>query len=416
MVASLREKHIVIALCVPEKKHRQFFDKLRVCTTEINARNKCDGGRGISFSFVKMHYDEKRDEVLTDTWEDVDVVLHKVSALHPKTAGALKRWCTAASWSRRRKHLPPVVVVDPVDVTRVVLRRSLVCELLSSRLKQPFCPMPRSWLWTRGDEALTPLGPFSSSPRTEERDASLGVRADPPGERWWIVKPDLSSGPAFTHHMVIWRGAHPESAPPKEVQQLLPPEANEFVVQEFLFSAIPVVIKVYCIGTYVFVKAVSETPLMRHILSGAGAPVMMDSQKKFENDAEWEKEVVQWKKFLAEGGRMHAHCSQIAAQLTEELGLTLFGFDLLLVPEHLCSRGAILPDASAGPPEELITTSPYSHAPLFDEVRDSPTRLLCSAIPVLVDVNYFPGFSGVEKLGERLLELIESRVMNEPLF
>ncbi|RNF09916.1 hypothetical protein TraAM80_01968 [Trypanosoma rangeli] len=406
------EKHVVIALCGSAKKKRQSFDKLQRYLEDVGAARSGSEGCGdvrFTFSFLEMHYDEVENKFSTVTREDADVVLHKISTLPPSAVGALRRWCVVASKERRRRHLPPVILVDPVEKTRLVLRRSLIYKLLGSHLKRPFCQIPCSWLWTRDEVSLVPLGFVSLGLNDEEAAGSPGTTQHPP-ERWWMAKPDLSTGPPFTHHMVIWKGVQPKSDLPEEVRCLLPPSGNAFVVQEFLSYALPVVIKVYCIGSRVFVKAVSTTPLLRRVLSGMGAPVFVDSQSKFLNETGWEEEEACWRSYLAEGGRAHTQCSQIAKVLFQGLGLTLFGFDLLLTPEHGLQQGSTLPAAlsisqKTSPHTILLDTS------LFDVVTGAPSALLCSASPVLIDVNYFPGFAGVEDAAEHMLDAIKAKVL-----
>ncbi|RNF21809.1 uncharacterized protein Tco025E_03213 [Trypanosoma conorhini] len=416
MSAGSGERHVVIALCGSAKKKRQSFDKLQRYVEETGRGRGGGGGDGnahVTFSFLEMHYDEGQDTFSTVAGMDADVVLHKVSTLPPSAVGALRRWCAAASQRRRRRRLPPVLLVDPMETTRLVLHRSLTYKMLDSRLKRPFCRIPCSWLWTRDCASLVPLG-FSSPGLGDGEATPPPGTAQRPREKWWIAKPDLSTGPPFTHHMVIWKGVQPVSAMPEEVRRLLPAGGSAFVVQEFLSHALPVVIKVYCIGRHVFVKAVSTTPLLRRVLSEMGGPVFVDSQSKFPTETGWEKEEACWRSYLAEGGSAHTQCREIAEVLVQELGLTLFGFDLLLTPEHGSRQGSSWPGASAAS-QETSPNAAWLDAPLFDGATGAPAAPLCSAAPVLVDVNYFPGFAGVEDAAARVLDVVKSKVLGTPV-
>ncbi|ORC88842.1 uncharacterized protein TM35_000152730 [Trypanosoma theileri] len=451
MSASPGGRRVVIALCGSEKKHRQSFDRLRQYVEsrrEVGVGNgTANGGNGngsgngsssssgiiatscdaaavatanvISFSIVKLCYDDNSNKLFTETGvdEDVDVVLHKISTLPSKAAVALKEWCVVTSRKRLQKQLSPVIIIDPMESTRLVLQRSFVCKLFDGRLRRPLCLTLRSWLWTRNsDDAMMPLG-ISSFVLGD----AIACEVPHSSSMWRIMKPDLSTGPPHTHHMVVWKGSSdPETPVPEKVQRLLPKEFDTFVLQGFLISSIPVVIKVYCIGTSVFVKAVSTTPLLRKILAGAGEPVFVDSQVKYPDEEGWKEQEKNWKSFLAEGGRMYTTCSQISSHIAEELHLSLFGFDLLLVPHHLSRHDSFLLDAAAiATPEMIQTTSTTTNGissilheeNLFDKTTGTPTPLLSSAVPVLVDVNYFPGFSGIENASESLLEVITSKVM-----
>ncbi|KEG09449.1 hypothetical protein DQ04_05201010 [Trypanosoma grayi] len=407
MPASPGSRRIVIAVCGSEKKHQQSFDKLKRYVDE-----KGDGD-GVLFAVVTMCYEGNKNKLTTETGgEGVDVVLHKVSTLHPMAGEALERWCAVATRKRRRRGLPPVIVVDPVEHTQLVLRRSFLNKLLDGRLRRPLCPMPRSWLWARQGAPMTPLGLSSFVLHDASADAAELHRSDgPPGERWWIAKPDISTGDPQAHHMVVWRGVQPIESLPEEVCRLLPSELNAFIVQEFLACALPVVLKVYCIGTDAFVRVVSTAPLLRCVLAQTNGPVFIDSQQKYPDDDTWERETTQWMKYLAKGGRAHAQCTKIAAELAEELQLTLFGFDLLLIPENLSRDGSIRLDAASTARERSLAASRRDAPLLFDEVTGAATSFLCSAVPVLVDVNYFPGFAGMENAEERLLNVIESKVL-----
>ncbi|KAF5222820.1 hypothetical protein ECC02_004152 [Trypanosoma cruzi] len=402
MSTAPRGKQFVIALCSSERK-KPFFEKLQRYVEEKGSlEREGDDGAHVTFSFVWMQYDPERNKFSTGTENDADLVLHKVSTLPPKAVGALCRWCAAASRRRRRGRIPPVIIIDPVELTRLVLQRSLLYKMLDGRLKRPLCPVPHSWLWIRDGASLTPLG-LSSFVLSDEEDTEVMGASQSSRETWWIVKSDISTGPSFTHQMVIWKGCRPEKSLPEEVLSLLSSCVNSFVLQEFFLHAISVVIKVYCIGTVVFVKAVPTAPLLRCVLSKMGGPVFVDSQEKFPIDAGWVEEEARWRNYLAVGGRAHTQCSQIAEQLVRELGLTLFGFDLLLVPKKVSGQcdtplGASLRDA-----------------PLFDEVTGAPSALLCSATPVIVDVNYFPGFSGVENVAEHVLDVIKSKALGTPV-
>ncbi|KAG8348215.1 hypothetical protein ERJ75_000425300 [Trypanosoma vivax] len=404
MVCVPKITHIVIGLYASEKKHRQSFERLRRYVEEVGGSDTAQScNDALSYSLVNMIFDAKDNVLTTEDNQEVDVVLHKVSTLSPNASSTLMEWCGVVSLRRHERGLPPVVIVDPLSSAEYVTRRSRVYERLGSKLPLPLCITPRSWLWARGDLSMRALLSPSYLLPHDRRDTT-----------WWIAKTDLATGPSYTHRMVVWRGPRPEAALPPSVLALLPVESTSFVVQEFFIEAVPFVIKVYCIGMFVGAKVVSTTPLLQ-LLRGQALgdgnaeaigeePVCFDSQKVFTDKEEWKSDTELarcWQNFLSEGGHGYVQCAHIAAQLAQELHLTLFGFDLLLVPR--------------GRPANDCPLLEMDRASLFDSVTGAPTPLLSEALPVVVDVNYFPSFSGVRHMEQHVLDVIKTKVFGAGL-
>lgn len=408
---------LVVALCGSEKKHRQSFEKIRRYAEGIRDESGKNGtptfGGGRTFVFVDMKYDAHNREMTTDDDDmKVDVVLHKLSTLPPEAFGALLEWCEATSAKRRQKRLPPVVVIDPPNAARVVMKRSTLAKALEGRPVPSFFLTPRSWFCSCGGGALEPLG-WRNTDSTVIPDTTEGSC------EWWITKTDLSTGPSYTHRMVVWQGPVPTNGVPEAVMKLLPSESQTYIVQKFFLSALPFVLKVYCVREYVAIRAVSAFSLLRALLDGYSSinsnregfqPVCIDSQKIFANKDLWDQQNPQlaqhWQRYLIEGGEAHTQCKAIAAQLSQTLQLSLFGFDLLLLPKDLPSGNQ--------PILESPITAEAVGALLFEEKGvGSPTILLRTAVPMVVDVNYFPGYAGMSEVERRITEMIESSVVSK---
>nr|CCC92387.1 conserved hypothetical protein [Trypanosoma congolense IL3000] len=360
--------------------------------------------------FVDMKFDTANCKMSTENDLEVDVILQKTSTLPPEAFQALLQWCEVTSALRSEKELPPVVVIDPPQIAQVVLRRSLLVSVLHSGMPASLCLTPRSWV------CHCPAGVPELIEGGDKEGTEKRVEDGNGSEAWWIAKTDLSTGLPYTHRMVVWYGPFPRGGVPLAVRRLLPSEASTFVMQEFLVHAIPFVLKVYCVGGHMSIRAVPVASLAyvgcRELYSPHGEglsrePIAVDSQKMFSHKGEWERQHPQlanfWRSYLAEGSQFHSRCLHIASQLSQVLQLSLFGFDLLLLPAEPDWKGWSKPNCPMTP--EAVGKL------LFDEENEGvPTAVLRNVFPVVVDVNYFPGYGGMPNVEQYMLELIESRV------
>ncbi|GET89043.1 hypothetical protein, conserved [Leishmania tarentolae] len=490
--------------------------------------------------------------------DEVDVVLHKVATFGtPAAIRALRKWCKGVQKRRSRQRRAPLVVVDPIEKVQLLMTRSMLCKLLNNMGNdgQPIALMPRTFLWdcasdtacrhtggTNGSSAVTPLGIHSFASLEEQKEARANGTA---AEHWWIAKPDNSTGPAFTHHLVMWLTRDADVSVPAAVKAALPTEARRFILQELYVYALPVVLKVYCVGQHISVKVNPTVSLLAYLWEHthgstlADVPVTMDSQDEgffstvasiststlprtfsatpstVDNAAQsalatnaddaaqpaasptmnaskaddpppsptelpqgtsrescsaeqspiaWESMIVpvdNWNAFLARGTPAYTAISKLAQDLSgyAGIGLSLYGFDVVLVPQNLAhtyqrkgSRGigrtegatvryeGVAPSQSkvahrsadtaerpqrmsvsqsmrkltgdnasapAGPVPQLFRASD-----MFDPASGAPTSLLLDSIPVVIDVNYFPGYKGVAEVSQCMLELIALKSMH----
>ncbi|KAG5477851.1 hypothetical protein LSCM1_05153 [Leishmania martiniquensis] len=461
--------------------------------------------------------------------DEVDVVLHKVATFGTSLAiRALEGWCKFAQKRRSRQQRTPLVVIDPLEKVQLLMKRSMLYKLLDNLgdSGQPVALIPRTFMWdppsralsrrtggTIGSSTATPLGIHSFTLMEEKETRANGTAT----ERWWIAKPDEGTGPAFTHHLVIWLTRGADVTVPAAVKAALPAEAHRFILQEFYMYALPVVLKVYCVGSNVKVKVNPTVNLLSHLWEQTrgstvlDVPVTMDSQDKAffstvtsastarlqpalsstASDADygmqsgtwptmsaskaaaaplspterpqgpssgsasadqsfiaWESMIApadKWNAFLAPGTPAHTAISKLAQDLSgyAGIGLSLYGFDLLLVPQYLAhtyqrkgargightegatvryegvaaslSRAAPRPSGSHGartlpgvgasaPPSPV--SQPFRASDMFDPTSGAPTSLLLDSIPIVIDVNYFPGYKGITEANQHMLELI----------
>ncbi|EPY28192.1 hypothetical protein STCU_05255 [Strigomonas culicis] len=366
---------------------------------------------------------------------EVDVVLHKVASFGtPDAEQALVRWCKGVDRHRARRRQPPVIMMDPLEKVGLLTTRSMLCQLLDKDEAdgRPLALIPRTFLWQRSTQpleasALTPVGlrSFALPHDAAQRDGL-----------WWIAKPEEGTGPAFTHHLVMWHGTEACVAPAVAAQ--LPPQSNTFVIQEFYASALPVVVKVYCIGPRVFIK-VNPTIHLLATLRGSTAsvnvPVQMDSQNRslFSKEALTTEDGTTyapapsalWDRFFAPGTAARANVAQLAANLSSEsgLGLQLFGFDILLLPRYAAhahqrdlSKGigyaaasdhASTTDAAPHRQEEAEKYLVRPPSDMFDLASGAATPLLMESVPIVIDMNFFPGYSGMPSANTDMMHLID---------
>lgn len=155
-----------------------------------------------------------------------------------------------------------------------------------------------------------------------------------------------------------------------------------------------------------------------------------------------------WDAFLAPGTPAYTAVSKLAAEMSGfgGIGLTMYGFDIVLVPQHLAhayqrksTRGIGHTDGATVKYETASTTSPRRSSPatsaltspaaaaaanaagaaaplpfkaddMFDRATGAPTPLLLDSIPVVIDVNYFPGYKGVAEANQHMMELMANKV------
>lgn len=477
--------------------------------------------------------------------DEVDVVLHKVATFGtPVAIRALHQWYNGAQKRRSRQRRAPLIVVDPLEKVQLLMTRSMLCKLLNNVGDdgQPIALIPRTFVWdcpsdaacrharrTNGSSAATPLGIHSFTSMEEQEARANGTAA----EHWWIAKPDESTGAAFTHHLVMWLTRDADVSVPTAVKAALPTEACRFILQELYVYALPVVLKVYCVGSHISVKVNPTVSLLNYLWEHtrgstlADVPVAMDSQDKAffstvasvstsrsqptlsamtsstDDDAlpatsptmnatnaagappsptelpqgtssesasaeqsliAWESMVVPvdyWNAFLAPGTPAYTAISKLAQDLSGDagVGLSLYGFDLVLVPQYLAhtyqrkgARGigraegatvryeGVAPSLSKVAHRSADTAKPVQRIPashsmrklpgagasappspvsqlfrasdMFDLASGAPTSLLLDSIPVVIDVNYFPGYKGVAEVNQHMLELIALKSMH----
>lgn len=474
--------------------------------------------------------------------DDVDVVLHKVATFgSPSAIRALGRWCRQAQKQRSRRRQTPLVVVDPLEKVQLLMTRSMLYKLLDNTGADGHSAalIPRTFMWDRpgaqrlpmtsngsdmaaggdsgdgGTVAATPLGIHSFA--VVDDDLSKDARANGTAQgRWWIAKPDEGTGPAFTHHLVMWCTRSQDVRVPAAVQATLPKESNRFILQELYVYALPVVIKVYCIAPHIYIKVNPTVKLLNHLWERThgstvvDVPVFMDSQDNAffsaiaslsattsrptlsqttsgadyaaapnersatppaqalsrlpsrgsespQSPVALSREVLQsaatdplvvpwesmiapselWDAFLAPGTPAHIAVSRLAQEMSGfgGIGLTMYGFDIVLVPQHLAhsyqrkssrgigrAEGATVryesaPTPSPAPPKTSSSSGaspanplPFKASDMFDLATGAPTSLLLDSIPVVIDVNYFPGYKGVVEANQHMMELIAAKV------
>lgn len=481
----------------------------------------------------------------TALMDEVDVVLHKVATFGtPVAIRALHQWYKGAKRRRSRQRRAPLMVIDPLEKVQLLMTRSMLCKLLNNAGDdgQPIALIPRTFMWdcpsnaacghagrTNGSSAATPLGIHSFTSMEEQEARANGTAA----EHWWIAKPDESTGPVFTHHLVMWLTRDADVSVPAAVKAALPTEACRFILQELYVYALPVVLKVYCVGSHISVKVNPTVSLLNYLWEHtrgstvADVPVTLDSQDKAFFSAvgsvstsrsqptlsamtsstddgvqpvtspamnpttvvgvppsptepprgtssesasaeqpliAWESMVVpadNWNAFLAPGTPAYTAISKLAQDLSGDagIGLSLYGFDLVLVPQYLAhayqrkgargigrTEGATvryegvapslskvahrstdtaesaqrlpgshnmrkLPGASASVPPTPASQL-FRASDMFDPASGAPTPLLLDSIPVVIDVNYFPGYKGVAEVNQHILELIALKSMH----
>lgn len=140
-----------------------------------------------------------------------------------------------------------------------------------------------------------------------------------------------------------------------------------------------------------------------------------------------------WDAFLSPGAPAHRHLCRLAAALSASdggLGLSLYGFDVVLLPRALThdSQRAACPvgfGRSENEEEEVHhkkeegngdTTEPAAIAPgtvfaytpedMFSLETGAATPLLLDSVPVVIDVNYFPGYKGMPGAAASILRLL----------
>ncbi|CCW65939.1 unnamed protein product [Phytomonas sp. Hart1] len=416
--------------------------------------------------------------------EEVDVILHKVITYGlPEVTRALHAWCERVSQLRISFKRPPLMVLDSIDKMQVLSLRSVVYKFLdnldaghhSSTL------MPRTFWWEspetsktpkcEGDlgvdgngvmsispqHVFTPIGTHSSLLESEKPHTHSASHLS--GENWWVAKPDECTGLSYTHDLVIWKSPNAEVWVPPEIQATLNVEPSAYIIQEFYTYAFPVVVKVYCVGSDIFIKVKPTNKLLSLVLDQVGSkdgfdkPVKVNSQNKAIFSLEWlsllgagpasresllnsvynghetEHQMAplscgvhpeHWEAFFAEGTPAWAAVVDLVKGLSGQqgLGLHLYGFDILLVPSALAhqhhveaypkgigyTEGATV--SYQPPPVVSSTKDPHHPESMFDLQTGAPTTYLMGSVPVVIDVNYFPGYSGMEIAMRGILKLM----------
>lgn len=314
----------------------------------------------------------------------------------------------------------------------------------------------------------------------EETDAEAATDEDG-RTTWWIAKPNEGTGPAFTHYLVMWRTRSPRVAIPRAVLPKLPGEPKAFVIQQFYTRVFPMVLKVYYVAPTIHLKFSPTVKFLSYLLKESGEadgeaamerPIFIDSQRKdlftttggnflsgtfssaqasgdfalsqasrrstdggeslgpvtpppaghaytLECDAEAPESY--WERFFASGTPARREIQRMSDQLSDRadgLGLSLFGFDVLLMPRQfansyhrsVCPRGIGREEGEAeGPAVSGVSASSLrslSALDMFDLETGRPTELLKDSVPIIIDVNYFPGYSGMPRVHEHMLDLV----------
>ncbi|CAD2219747.1 hypothetical protein AGDE_07379 [Angomonas deanei] len=420
---------INLLVCGNPRKHTQSFDALKAYLEEHNKRTEQTKStahhviRVFHLNFSKaqnklvvcpphaekgLHSGEgaTHNDEDTPAPADVDVVLHKVHTFgDPSAVEAFSQWMEEANKQRSALSRPPIILIDPLEKVNLLTIRSTLYRLLDTDMENgvPVTFIPRTFQWARDAGDMTPVGERSSVPSKTDVDGG-----------WWIAKPEEGTGPAYTHHLTMWRGK--SLAMPPAVVADLPKEENKFIVQEFLANALPVVVKVYCIGDRIFVKVKPTTKLVKLLIDEKkeDTPVKMDSQDGalFQKEGQVAPSSC-WNKFFSKDSIAYENVLQIAHNISNktELQLHLYGFDILLLPLELArdvhhynvntSHGiaakagskVIKPDPQTSS-EANSSLRLYTASDMFDLETETPTTLLNQSIPVTIDVNYSPATRG----------------------
>jgi hypothetical protein len=180
---------------------------------------------------------------------------------------------------------------------------------------------------------------------------------------------------------------------------------------------------------------------------GSESPVALSQEALQSMDAAavpWESMIAPeelWDAFLAPGTAAYIAVSKLAQEMSGfgGIGLSIYGFDIVLVPQHLAhmyqrklSRGightegatvkyevaTPVSCASAPAPAAAAASSgaipsvplPFKASDMFDLATGAPTPLLLDSVPVVIDVNYFPGYKGVAEASQHTMELIAAKM------
>lgn len=345
----------------------------------------------------------------TQSQDAIRVLFMKLSTETADERGALERWVESLQKRQRAAGKRSLVVVDGFHATDAVRSRVSLCRLLgrSSHLAGCGLIVPLTF-------ALHRTGPSTVWEYICGDDADPTTPSHP-----YVVKTDVSSGPAYTHKMMVMRGvAQQRQCDVQEDRQsactMLSPDggacsdaagcldcpcSESLVVQQVIKDA-SVVYKVYVIGgSYAFVKVLRNDQFLAasmalcHPSAGRGdvdvddparAPLLRSwlfcSQDKSlfplarGDSATWEYDLSNPPTGMVDDDDVHAALHKLLADvvphLQRVLNFGLFGMDLVPLPFEASSvarRGRF----------------------------------------AVLDVNYFPSFKGVPDAQEKLLRYVE---------
>ncbi|CCW62628.1 unnamed protein product [Phytomonas sp. EM1] len=420
--------------------------------------------------------------------EEVDIILHKVTTYGiPEATRALHEWCDNVRKIQMSLKRPLLIVLDPINKMQVLTMRSMVYKLLDNvdDSHHSLALIPRTFLWelyhtfgiqkcpekvgigasigAASKPAVTRMCTSSSVLDTGETHKSSASQLS--GDTWWVAKPDECTGPSYTHDLVIWKSSNADVCVPPEIQAALASEPSAYVIQEFYTYAFPVVVKVYCVGPDIFIKVKPTNKLLSFVLGqvdskdGFDRPVKINSQNKaffsldglsllatgpfgrvqrgspphcgagVHQEAPLSCSVPTrlWEAFFAPGTSAWTAIARLVKELSSRrgLGLSLYGFDILLVPSPLAHsyqlkaypKGIGYTEGSTvsyqPSPVTPSITDPHHPESMFDLRTGAPTTYLMGSVPVVIDVNYFPGYAGMEVAMRGILKVMWKSFDNE---
>jgi hypothetical protein len=359
---------------------------------------------------------------------DIDVLLLKMSTEPTGARDALRRWIGEVQSKQQESGRRPMVLVDALDASESVKSRVSLCASLGNDAYLRRCGLvvPLSFALHRHDNTTASIKHLCGVPFAGEGGAT----------RPFVVKPDASNGPKYTHGMFVMGGVlvpasivtekhvdevslHPQPSAWAHVAStslMECPSTQSLLIQEVVLTA-AVVYKVYVLGPqYVFVKRLNNEAFLTAAadLCAQGGDNIKELKRVWVfnsqdralfpagtdgGDAVWEQHILpenvsgaptpEMTDAASEDTRRNDVMRLLASvvpylQLPAVLGFGLFGMDLVALP--------------------------HVHKPMIgagDATSDLPQLQPSFA---LLDINYFPSFKGVPHAQEKLLQYIEGCV------
>jgi hypothetical protein len=365
-------KKVRIALCGTRKKFAASYSKLRRFGESFLGP--------VRYSFTDLLIDGDK-LVASEGCDDgeVDVVLLKLSGAPAESIGAFDRWLAS------QPNCESITLVEPLERIAPTLMRSAFYSRLSCMEKE---------LASMGFGVL----PWAALPATEDEDqdfpvlAAAGFRSTRTDEgqqedrQLWIVKTDAACGLQTTHIMAVFAATPAQSEVTMgELRAFLAPfgvsRTHDLIVQSFVADwRCPFIFKVYLIeGEVVAVQPSSTAGLLHAVdaqISKGESAFVFDSQTAAA--AQPPEAADLHSNLFAIGTDAHALLVSAARMIHRH---PQHGFHIDLLGLDVVVRMPVGDGGGGGSPELFV-----------------------------VDVNYYPGYRGVEDLEERLLRLLVTRL------